>query len=907
MNMVGGAMMSFLLRGSLPLLLLCALLQVLPSHTAEKAPDYGRMLESYAEKGVFAQSWDYNLVEFQVLGRSPDPAILPVLHAGVTAPKARVRLAAVWLLGLRGDAEAFPLLLGLLHDPNAAVRARAVSWLPPKDPHTLELIYAALQDPATEVRQTAYFRLEFGLLPDVETAEHLLPLLHDADATLRQHAAWRLAAYRDPKLIPALAARLAEPDCPPGVWEALGQHGDSRVIPVLISLLAGWRGEDDESREGDLAETASDELVDLQTTLPVAEPLLQALKSNDAGLRAGAAYTLGRIDDPRAVPALLAALGDPHKPVRLAVLQALALQFDARGYQAVLPLLNEQDADIRCAAADALLLCQDARMLPPLKRMLSSEDLRERLAAARTLSLLSHPQVMPLLTRALGDPERDVRQAAIEGCCWRTRDRRTLEAMVKACESDSSLMEELAELLACYPPETARPVLLRALKVKDPWRREQAASLLEKYPAPEVTTALLVAMTDADGDVREAASGSLAELADPAMLPGLVKLLDHPLYAGEKRDVLIDLLGDAGPGSADVLFKLLAVTTPNDELRNNLFTALQHTGDPRVVDALIGGVNSKSVWDAADAADGLGELGDPRAIPSLIEALGREDWARNFVAKALGKLQAREAVEPLSKLLAEGDRSQAIFLALRDIGDPRAVEALLPLLNVPPGTLIDNSSVIEALGALRRLGDPRAAVPALSLLKRFLYDERADTLCVYAVEALSTLPAEAARNEAKAFLRAEQTPRAAEVLRYFEPGYEVDEWLVKARAIPRWLDDPSEPGTNLGEIRDGKERERLTGLAHSDSWRARWAAVYALAENNEPWALDSLTKLLTDPQPLVRAAAVNALSHARGETLDATLAWARRHPRAEIRKAAEELQRFCPIFGEYTWVGRPTI
>jgi len=825
-------------------------------------------------------------------------ALDPLLKAAPAADtKVRIRLLRV-LAGV-ADPRAYDVLYAASHDADATVRAEAVRRLPWKTPGALELLYAALQDTEPAVRQGALRRVSDRLL-DTEAVEHLLPLLDDADEKIRVSVARRLANYRQPNIITSLEARLARPDSPFEVQIALARQGDPRVIPTLIPLLAGWHSDENGTEEGYRANEASYLLVLLQESAPVAEPLLAALMSEDARLRAGAARTLGQIDDPRVVPALIAALKDRDRGVRLAVLRALALQLDARSYDAVLPLLNEKDADIRCAAAGALLFCQDARMLPALKRMLASRNEHERMAAVTTLATLADPQALPLLTKALRDRNAGVRGTAVTACLPRAYDSRTLEAIVKAAVGTDMLSSYLLQdLPEGYRPEVARPVLLRALGAKDPAQRIMAAQALAQFPAPEVTAALMKAMTDPEDAVRIAAGLALGQIADPAMFPSLVKLLDHPLYAANTRgrDTVIELLGYTGTTGADMLLKLLAETKPDDN-RYTFYAALQSTGDPRAVDVLIGGLGSESGSDAASAATGLGALGDARAIPPLIQALGRKDLVLSYPVKALGALKAREAVEPLCRMLQNGYWSKEIIEALGEIGDPRAVEALLPLLDASQDTLIAGRSetIMAAIKALTQLGDPRAAAPVLSLLKRCLYDDHADGVCRTAVQALSVLPDAAARNEAKAFLQAEHTPRAAEVLRRFEPGSDADELLTEVRMIPGEFWIPVEPGKALGRIRDGKEQERLTGLTHSDSWRARCAAAYALGENKAPWALEALTALLADPQLLVRGAALDALSNARGETVEVTLAWAKQHLSAEIRKAAEELQRFNPTF-----------
>jgi len=731
-------------------------------------------------------------------------AVETLLGALPTAD-AKLRVALLNKLAGHDDPRVEEALRTGCHDADAAVRAEAVSRLPWKSTGALDIVYVALQDPEPPVRQSALYRLSHRLL-DQETVEHLLPLLRDADADIRERTARRLADYLHPKLIPQMLARLAEPDCPAGVREALVAERELRVIPALIALLADWREDEGYSQESMEADRAIDLLPRLGE--PAMESLLAALQSQDARLRAGAAWALGQFDDLRVLPALFAALQDPEKRVRLAVLRALTVQGDARCYDAVLPLLSDKDADIRCAAAGALLFCQDTRLLAPLKKMLSSRDPREREVAAETLATLADPQAMPLLTSALRDRDEGVRKAAIEACACRSRDGRTLEATLDAAAGTYlGSDDQIAEWLKSCPPDVARPVLLRLVKANDAPRRALAARALASFPAPGVTAELVGVLTDPDETVRYAAQNALEKLADPAMLPGLVKLLDHPFYTGtDRQEGLIDLLGYTGTGGADILLKLQAAEKsfgPHDSLIN----ALQRTGDPRTVEAIARELRDPFPENPRYAAEALGELGDPRAVPPLIEALeSDEEYVWATAAEALGKLKAREAVEPLCRMLNEGKRSSYIVNALKEIGDPRAIDALLPLLDAPPETLTSTraGAVTAAVEALQQFGAPRAATPMPALLKRCLYDAGVDGLCTKLIQALAAPPTEAARNEAKAFLQAEHTPRAEELLRRFEPGYEAEELLATLRFIPEEPWGTAETGQALRRIRDGK-------------------------------------------------------------------------------------------------------
>jgi len=127
-----------------------------------------------------------------------------------------------------------------------------------------------------------------------------------------------------------------------------------------------------------------------------------------------------------------------------------------------------------------------------------------------------------------------------------------------------------------------------------------------------------------------------------------------------------------------------------------------------------------------EAAVALGEIGDPAAIPALVQAArpdarDRETMdANRHVADALGALRAREAVGTLQDLLKkspDGFTQVAAVDALGRIGDPAALETLI---GVATGERIEPFTARKALLALGRIGDARASAAVM----RMLFEER---------------------------------------------------------------------------------------------------------------------------------------------------------------------------------------
>src|SRR6476660_8835721 len=160
--------------------------------------------------------------------------------------------------------------------------------------------------------------------------------------------------------------------------------------------------------------------------------------------------------------------------------------------------------------------------------------------------------------------------------------------------------------------------LIAQSRSADPHEQVAAVLALAERGATAAAPAVMQLLTSPDTTVRFTAAGALGRLAR-----------DSSATAGA---ALLRLLGDAEvlvrSEAIDVL-GLLRYTPALDAVRTAVRT------DP---DALV----------RASAAETLGDLGDPRAIPDLHHALHDADEAvRGYAADALGKLATRALLPDL--------------------------------------------------------------------------------------------------------------------------------------------------------------------------------------------------------------------------------------------------------------------
>lgn len=164
-------------------------------------------------------------------------------------------------------------------------------------------------------------------------------------------------------------------------------------------------------------------------------------------------------------------------------------------------------------------------------------------------------------------------------------------------------------------------------------RAEAAALQLAAYGSGSLPL-LEEFLQDLNEDVRWWAARSLAEIRDPYVTPLLLLALHDPEPAVGQCAALA-LRYQADPEAIPTLIQ--ALTLPDRLMARLAADALIATGEESVP-ALIEVIQNNSQPARLEAARALGEIGDPRAIPALFNALDEdsailEHWAGEGLEK----------------------------------------------------------------------------------------------------------------------------------------------------------------------------------------------------------------------------------------------------------------------------------
>ena len=359
----------------------------------------------------------------------------------------------------------------------------------------------------------------------------LLPLLHDADAGVREETVFALGQIGHRSARAALDSLLGRADVETALLavEALGKIGDKAATPRIVSLL-------DHAAPRVRAEAAMSlwRLAD-STAL---DPLLQHLDDRDAEVRWRALYALEKIVAPdRVVLAVALHLDDPEWLSRAYAVRTLGRQKSPRATAYVLQKVTDPEVGVAVNAIRALqgiadstcrtcagVLTAALRTGHPYVRLSAATALQDRFAWVAADSLARVNANGALVDAVTRDGVAAVRGAAARALLAR-RGAAALDD-VRPVLADSSTYARVAAIqaLALLPAGVAVPLLEARLAARTPlFERMTAAEALGTLHARGSAKRLRAALADTSTLWVAAAASALAEMGDTASVPLLAR------------------------------------------------------------------------------------------------------------------------------------------------------------------------------------------------------------------------------------------------------------------------------------------------------------------------------------------------------------------------------------------------
>ena len=396
--------------------------------------------------------------------------------------------------------------------------------IPPPPPDLLRLLKDV--NPRTRLRAA----LAVGRVGLREGTPALVAVLSDVEPEVREMAAFALGLIADPAARDPLVNALNDPSprVKGAAAEALGLIGDAAAAPAiakmaasLIDGLAEQRADTDEARR-DTAAAAYRFAVYALARLKAFDGLAVAALDQSGQPRVHSwpvAFALQRIEDPRAVPALLTLAKDPNPYTRAFAAKGLGPLKNRSAVPTLLAMVTSTDRSVAVEAIRSLGRLGDPTAAPALLKIVQApkSDPALRVEAVAALGGVGGEGVSDTLLDTLADPNPPVRAAALRSLA--DLDREGFVTILSGLDPDKhwSVRATLATVLGTLDPETGLARLRSMLSDSDSRVIPAVLAAMARLKAPDAPQVLTEYLKNDDPVIRAAAATAIGELKPPNM------------------------------------------------------------------------------------------------------------------------------------------------------------------------------------------------------------------------------------------------------------------------------------------------------------------------------------------------------------------------------------------------------
>ncbi len=493
------------------------------------------------------------------------------------------------------------------------------------------------------------------------------------------------------------------------------------------------------------------------------QELLTQLREKDPALRRQAARLLGVTGNPKAVPALVRALEDPHRGCQEAAMDALVridgeetikeltrlasggkvyarnaafeiLEQIGRDVPALLMhLLEDENDTIRIIAAGIFGHLKTEEAVLPLTKLLFDHNPNVRCAALNALGTIGDREALPSIRVYLEDPEEWVRFSCIQAL-GNLRDQVSFPTLLKLLEGDVAepicwvAVEALGKIGGLKAVPKMLDLLPRATLLVQHQIVHHLVRIALEHPGEDTSrveafapyeTYFIEALKSPQKEVQDSAVQGLEWIGTAqAVVPLMAFAPTLHEYTEEER---VNGLRKAltAIGESDDLIQILfeaASAECSDELSLKLAgEVLGRLKEVRAVPAILQHLTGFSEPVRRVMTQALGRIGDPLACPPLVALLkDGNGHVRREAACSLGWIGDEQAVLPLFESLDREefmDVRETILDALVAIGGARVKEKFREFIFYPDPNI--QALAIQGIGLL---GDTEACDHLIAIL-----------------------------------------------------------------------------------------------------------------------------------------------------------------------------------------------
>jgi eukaryotic-like serine/threonine-protein kinase len=469
-------------------------------------------------------------------------------------------------------------------------------------------------------------------------------------------------------------------------FEKLGRLG-AGAIPRIIDALAGADKQETIGYVDVLARLASNR------SFPA---FVAGLKEGDP--RTVAAISWALTSSRGYSPAMLLELLSDSDVPKPAVLEILAHQKGRIGVRDLLTHAYNQEPNEKAALFRIIGDLADDTAIPELVSRIEGKDPIARMHIINILAKFNRPEVVRAIQTQLNDPNKFIRQAALNALARMDGAQVNIEALCNLLrDPDMEVQNKAVDVVVkAKHPETMK-YLVGVLRDEDEHARRAAVEVLNELGTTRDVKELLQSIRDDDWWVRSRAADALGKIGGPRVV-----------------DAVLELVRDK-----------------DDEVRRAAIEILNQTKDERAVQSLIEATRDPDWWVAERAVDALAEIGSARAVPALLSLLD-QTTAKSLpsVARALGKLGDHTVIAPLLNLLERPEkeiRLEAIS-ALARLADEKRADTVRTRIRAAAASSTEDTIVHAAMRAIEDIDSRFSAVAVEAQHKAAQMAEPARTL-----------------------------------------------------------------------------------------------------------------------------------------------------------------------------------
>ena len=580
-----------------------------------------------------------------------------------------VRTRAIVGLGWSKDPRAIGALKAILRGPDAEFRSQALYALRrslPAAEHR-QLVLNMLHDANPSCRIAAIIELREAAKYDRALFERLLPLANDPDANVRDIILNDYSLRYDPRLYDAMCAHWLLGENLDHVGRAvswLGGLGDPRGAPLLRKVYHRWiprlpapgaeAAEYQQNQMSDLLERLTAAMAALDDA-EITTFLYTLTKDSHPLIRQKAASAFLQLADPRAPEVMAAVLRDPDAQIRENLSQ-YTFRFTAQPVvqNTLRAMCADADQATRARGLAWVRFATPDEMLRLLEQALDDADAAVRAQAIERLGNVGDPRAIDRLLALAASPDNATRRMALRTLCF-SGDARAVDLLLPLLQAPSEDRQWAFVILQytriCDPRLDA--ALLALLPHTNEEHRYYIYRHFEFNPTTRATAALLLALArEKDDDLRWTILEALGNESDPAAADTLLALVRNPKEAKLHQSAYEALGRTRDPRALSLL--LAQMKSPGAKW--GVIRGLGQFQGPQVYEALLPLIHHPNSNYRELGLSYLGNTGDPRALPVLIDALTRREADEAHAAACglqfLGSERAAAAIDPLIAVLA---------------------------------------------------------------------------------------------------------------------------------------------------------------------------------------------------------------------------------------------------------------